>query len=73
MLSDGLENKLGDVIDRSVNDSFNSTKFDGDIDSQNRMAEKIHNDVIKHKEYIENIKRLLIENVKNFSFEFIGQ
>jgi predicted patatin/cPLA2 family phospholipase len=48
MLSDKLDTSLGGLIDKNVNDSFNSSKFDGDIDSQ--LAEKICNDIIKTKE-----------------------
>lgn len=49
-LTDKIENILGISIDKHVNETFSSTKFDGDIDAQNKMAQTICANIIKTKE-----------------------
>lgn len=49
-ITDGIENLLGDSIDKHVNDMFNNIKFDGDIDNQNRTARAICDEIVNTKE-----------------------
>ena len=78
MLSDRLESVLGDLVDKHVNGTFNSSKFDGDIDLQSKMAEKIWADIMKTKEFAEfksnlkgNVLRANEWLMKNFYSNFV--
>ncbi|CAF0787645.1 unnamed protein product, partial [Brachionus calyciflorus] len=78
LIRDKIETNLGDSIERNVNDAFANMKFDGDIDLQNRVAQKICQDIIKTKEVAE-FKASLKQNIlkandfltKNFYANFI--
>jgi hypothetical protein len=50
MLTDKIETTLGSSIDKHVNDTFDSNKFDGDIELQNKMAQTICANIMKTKE-----------------------
>ena len=50
-ITEGIENLLGDSIDKHVNDMFSTTKFDGDIDNQNKTARAICDEIVNTKEY----------------------
>ena len=58
MLTDKIETALGTSIDKHVNENFNDSKFDGDIDLQNKMAQTICASIMKTKEY--NYKHFLV-------------
>ncbi len=49
-ITDGIENLLGDSIDKHVNGMFHSKKFDGDIDNQNKTARAICDEIVNTKE-----------------------
>ena len=78
MITDRIEATLGRSIDRHVNDAFNSNKFDGDIDLQNRTAQSICANIMKTKEFTDfnaefksNICRANDALMKNFQSNFI--
>lgn len=77
-LRDKIETNLGDSIERNVNEAFANLKFDGDIDLQNRVAQKICQDIIKTKEVAEfksSFKNSIVKAndhlTKNFYANFI--
>jgi hypothetical protein len=78
ILSDRIETLLGASIEKHVNDTFTSNKFDGDIGVQNKMAQNIFDDIIKTKEFSEfksSFKQGIFKAnetlVKNFHNNFI--
>ena len=78
ILSDRIETHLGRSVEKHVNDSFNTSKFDGDIAVQNKMAQTIFDDIIKTKDFTEfksSFKQGVIKAnealLKNFHNNFI--
>jgi hypothetical protein len=78
MLSDKIDSILGSAIDKNVNDTFNTKKFDGDIDAQNKMAQTICANVMKTKEFVDfkatfkdNITKANDNLLKNFHANFV--
>jgi hypothetical protein len=78
ILSDRIETLLGSSIEKHVNETFTSSKFDGDIAVQNKMAQTICDDIIKTKEFSEfkhSFKQGIFKAnealVKNFHNNFI--
>jgi hypothetical protein len=76
-IRDGIENILGDIMDRHVNEAFNTMRFDGDTDNQNRTAQMICDDILKTKEFNEfnvslrgNISRANEYLMNNFQSAF---
>ena len=77
MLTDKIENILGISIDKHVNETFSSNKFDGDIDAQNKMAQTICANIMKTKEFTDfkltfkkNITKANDALLKNFQTNF---
>lgn len=77
-IRDRIETNLGNSIEKHINDAFSNLKFDGDIDLQNRLAQKICDDIIKSKDVYEfknSLKSSVLkanENLtKNFYSNFV--
>lgn len=69
---------LGEPIEKIVNNAFSVSKFDGDIDVQNKLAQKICNDLMRTKDFVEfkqsfkqNVLRTSESLVKNFNYNFL--
>ena len=78
MLTDKIDSVLGGSIDKHVNETFSTKKFDGDIDAQNKMAQTICANIMKTKEFSEfkttfkgNINKANEHLLKNFQSNFI--
>lgn len=78
MITDRIEAILGNSIDKHVNEAFNATKFDGDIDLQNQMAQSICVSIMKTKEFSDfksslkaNVHKANESLMKNFQSNFI--
>jgi hypothetical protein len=82
MITDRIEALLGNTIDKSVNETFgilnDENKFDGDVGIQNKMAQKITDEIMKSKEFIEfrsTFKATVLKAndylMKNFHSSFI--
>lgn len=78
MLTDRIEATLGTSIDKHVNETFNTTKFDGDIDLQNKLAQSICVNIMRTKEFADfksqfksNVHKANESLVKNFQTNFI--
>lgn len=78
MLTDKIESVLGIPIDKHVNETFSTKKFDGDIDAQNKMAQTICANIMKTKEFGEfkttfktNISKANDSLLKNFQANFV--
>ena len=82
MITDRIETLLGKAIDKNVNETFNGLndekKFDGDVGIQNKMAQKICDEIIKTKEFAEfrltfknNVEKANEFLLKNFHSNFI--
>jgi hypothetical protein len=82
MITDRIEALLGNTIDKSVNETFNTlndeNKFDGDVGIQNKMAQKITDEIMKSKEFVEfrstfktNVLKANDYLMKNFHSSFI--
>jgi hypothetical protein len=82
MITDRIEALLGQSIDKNVNETFNNlndeSKFEGDVGIQNKMAQKISDDLIKTKEFAEfrtvfksNVMKANEHLMKNFHSSFI--
>lgn len=52
-LTDRIETNMGRTIEKHVNEAFSRNKFDGDIDLQNTLAQKICQDILKTKDFNE--------------------
>lgn len=78
MLTDRIEATLGSSIDKHVNDAFNTLKFDGDIDLQNKLAQSICVNIMRTKEFSDfktqfkaNVFKANDSLMKNFQSNFI--
>ena len=49
-ITDKIENLLGDLIDKKVNEAYNNNKFQGEIENQNKYSQGIFDEVIKSRE-----------------------
>ena len=79
ILRDKIESALGEPVDRIVNEAFSSSKFDGDIDVQNKLAHTICTDLMKTKEFAEfkssfksSVERSNEQLMKNFNANFFA-
>ena len=78
MITDRIEATLGSSIDKHVNEAFNATKFDGDIDLQNKTAQSICASIMRTKEFADfkvnfkaNVFKANESLMKNFQSNFI--
>jgi hypothetical protein len=76
-IRDGIENILGDIMDRHVNEAFNTMRLSGDTENQNKTAQMICDDILKTKEFNEfsvslrnNISRANEYLMNNFQSAF---
>jgi hypothetical protein len=51
ILRDKIESSLEEPMEKIVNDTFSIYKFNGDIDTQNKLAQTICKDIMRTKEY----------------------
>ena len=69
LITERIETLLGESVDRHVNDAFSYNQFDGNIDTQDKIAQKICNDIIKTKELDFYLFKCLDFNLHFIKFE----